>query len=78
MLHDIEKAPTEFMVLLSATEWSDPDTRRFKDLLASMSDEEFDALEADLRRMEETGETSRCIEWLQGFFARDEEFAMAA
>ena len=34
MLHDIEKAPTEFHVLLSATEWSDPETRRFKDLLA--------------------------------------------
>jgi len=78
MLHDIEKAPTEFHVLLSATEWSDPETRRFKDLLANMSDEEFDALEADLLHMEETGQKSRCIAWLENFFARDEEFALAA
>lgn len=78
MLTDIEKAPTEFHVLLSAAEWADPETRKFKDLLAGMSDAEFDALEADLMKLEETGVKTRCIEWLEGFFARDEEFALAA
>ena len=78
MLHDIEKEPTEFHVLLSATEWSDPETRKFKELLANMSEDEFDALEADLLEMEETGEKSRCIEWLEGFFDRAIELPLAA
>ena len=76
MLNDIERAPTEFHFLLSATEWADPETRKFKDLLANMSEDEFDALEADILAMEETGQKSRCIEWLESFFARDEEFAV--
>lgn len=71
MLNDIQKAPAEFHALLSAAEWADPETAKFKDLLARMSDVEFDALEADLIAMEETGEKTRCIEWLEGFFDRD-------
>lgn len=78
MLIDTRKAPTEFHVLLSATEWSDPETRKFKDLLSRMSDEEFDALEADILLMEDTGEKSRCIEWLEGYFSRYDELPMAA
>ncbi|MDJ1007299.1 MAG: hypothetical protein QNJ13_05685 [Paracoccaceae bacterium] len=78
MLNDIKNAPAEFHVLLSAAEWSDPKTRTFKELLANMSEEEFDALEADLLEMEETGTKSRCIEWLESFFARNEELPLAA
>jgi len=78
MLNDIERAPTEFHALLSAAEWSDPETRKFKELLWRMSEEEFDALEADLMKMEETGVKSRCIEWLEGYFVRDERLATAA
>lgn len=78
MLNDIQNAPIEFHALLSQTEWSDPETRKFKELLWNMSDEEFDALEADLARMEDTGEKSRCIEWLESFFARQEELPLAA
>ena len=44
MLNEIANAPAEFHALLSATEWSDPETQVFKDVLANMSDEEFDAL----------------------------------
>ncbi|MEL7105071.1 MAG: hypothetical protein AAGM21_04065 [Pseudomonadota bacterium] len=78
MLNDLKKAPTEFHVLLSATEWADPETAKFRDLLSRMSDVEFDALEADLISMEETGEKTRCIEWLEGFFDRADAVPMAA
>ncbi|MEL6172584.1 MAG: hypothetical protein AAFR02_11330 [Pseudomonadota bacterium] len=78
MLNDLKKAPTEFHVLLSATEWADPETAKFRDLLSRMSDVEFDALEADLISMEETGQKTRCIEWLEGFFDRTNEVQLAA
>ena len=78
MLNDIKQAPTEFHVLLSATEWADPETAKFKDLLARMSDVEFDALEADLMAMEETGQKTRCIEWLESFFNRSAGMPLAA
>ena len=78
MLNDFLNAPIEFHALVSDTEWSDPETRVFKSLLASMSDEEFDALENDLLAMEEGGEKSRCIEWLEGYFARQDDLVLAA
>lgn len=78
MLNDLENAPSEFHALVSATEWSDPETCKFKELLARMSEEEFAALESDLMKMEETGVKSRCIEWLEGYFARNEDMAAAA
>ncbi len=78
MLHDLKKAPTEFHVLLSATEWADPETAKFRDLLSNMSEDEFDALEADIEKMDETGEKSFCIEWLEGFFNREGRVALAA
>ncbi|MEM9709699.1 MAG: hypothetical protein AAF871_13025 [Pseudomonadota bacterium] len=68
----------EFQALLSASEWADPATLRFRDILWRMSDEEFEALEDDLMAWEETGEKSPCISWLEGFFQRCGGLALAA
>lgn len=67
----------EFRVAPRAA-WTDPETAKFRDLLRRMSDYEFEALEAELEHYAATGEKSRCIRWLEDYFNRDEDVALAA
>ncbi|NNE59755.1 MAG: hypothetical protein HKN35_02545, partial [Woeseia sp.] len=68
----------DFYALLSATEWADPETQTFKELLWKMTDEEFDARKVDRMHMDETGGKSRCVDWLEGSFTRELDMPIAA